>query len=199
MRLRPRPHSMNRAIPFGLRALQFVAALAVLILAAILVKRQVMGSPPATTRFATFTGVVGMLASVIGVWSLVSLYLSPPTPAVFDVLAGLLFLAGGIASALGLYGVDNCNLYDIMLHSPLLNQGSTGSGAGRRYGVVSPNDDESAVFRKLHGNCWRAQLWMILQFVSFGIAVGLVTIGYLQIKRAKLRGAGAGVSRYPAD
>ncbi|KAJ4294729.1 hypothetical protein N0V88_004963 [Collariella sp. IMI 366227] len=187
---------MNRVIPW-LRALQLSAALVVIYLTLKLIQSQVMGTASAITRFASCSGVFGLISAVLGLWSLLSTYLDPLTPVLFDVLAGILFLAGGIASALALYGIDNCNLYDEMLHSPLLNEGSTGSGSDRRYGVVAKHDDESRVFRKLRTNCRRAQVGMTFQFISLAIVTGLLVLAYRQRKRAKAMAVG--VLRYAAD
>ncbi len=70
-------------------------ALTVLALAAAMIRNQVYGSSPVTTRYTTFTGGFGMIVSGIGI---LSVFVSVPAlvPIGLDGLAGLLFLGGGI-------------------------------------------------------------------------------------------------------
>lgn len=80
-----------------------------------------------------------------------------------------------------------------MIGSDLLNRGSISVGSDVRYGIVEPGDDQVAVFNKLRGGCQRGTAEEALQFIAFGVAIGLIGIGYLTWKR----GASMG-SRHPA-
>ena len=70
-------------------------AVTVLALAAAMIRNQVYGSSPVTTRYTTFTGGFGMIVSGIGI---LSVFASVPAlvPIALDGLAGILFLGGGI-------------------------------------------------------------------------------------------------------
>jgi hypothetical protein len=79
-----------------------------------------------------------------------------------------------------------------MLVNKLLNWGTIKSGDNIGYGVWGPNDDDTTVYRRLRGNCQRAQADEVLQFVSFAFALALIGLGYLQMRRG--RGAGGYVA-----
>lgn len=87
------------------------------------------------------------------------------------------------AWAVGLRGVQDCVDGDAMLQNELLNQGSIRRGEDVGYGVVQPGDDEVALYGRLQGNCRRAQADEVLQFIAFGLALGLVGLGYVQMRR----------------
>ncbi|KAK4158247.1 marvel domain-containing protein [Chaetomidium leptoderma] len=178
---------MHRAVPLGLRALQFLIALTVLALAAAMIANQVFDSPAVTIRYSTFTGGFGMIVCGVGIASLFVSFIPALVPIALDGLAGLLFLGGGIAWAIGLRGVDNCTNGGSMLENGLLNQGSVRSGDNVGYGVVRDGDNEAAVYGKLRGNCQRAQADEILQFICFAMAVALAGVGYLQLRRGGSR------------
>ncbi|KAK3307694.1 marvel domain-containing protein [Chaetomium strumarium] len=179
---------MHRAIPLGLRTIQFLIAVTILGLAAAMIRAQVLGSAPTTVRYSTFTGGFGILVGLVGIASLFASFIPDLVPLVLDGLAGLLFLAGGIAWAVGLRGVQSCKDPYRMLQNSLLNWGTIGSGDDTRYGVVRPGDDDKAWYNRLRGNCQRAQADEVLQFISVAFALGLVGLGYLQMRRG--RGAG---------
>ncbi len=96
------------------------------------------------------------------------------------------------AWAIGLKNVENCTSPDGMLYSDLLNQGSVTVGDQTDYGVHYPGDDQMALYNRLRGNCKRAQADEILQFISFGIAVGMMGVGYLAMKRGLSGRSGGG-------
>jgi hypothetical protein len=79
-----------------------------------------------------------------------------------------------------------------MLNNDLLNQGTQQFKDGIGYGVVHPDDDDWSLYKRLRGNCQRAQADEILQFISFAIAAGLVALGYLGMKRGWGGRSGAG-------
>lgn len=75
---------------------QFLIALVVLALAVTLLRAQVYGDVPVTTRYSVFTGGFGMLVGLVGVVSLLASFVPEMVPLVLDGLAALFFLAGGI-------------------------------------------------------------------------------------------------------
>ncbi|GAB1316759.1 hypothetical protein MFIFM68171_06969 [Madurella fahalii] len=183
---------MHRAIPLGVRALQFVLSLTVLAIAADFIKHQVLGDAPVTTRYSTFTGGFGMLVCGVGAAALFVSFIPALVPIALDALMGLFFLAGGIAWAVGLRHTQNCNGLEGMRDSELLNRGSISFGDGVRYGIVEPGDDIVAVFDKLRGACQRGTAEEALQFIAFGVAMGLVGMGYMIWRRGTVG------SRHPA-
>lgn len=184
---------MIRPISLGLRGLYLLMALVVLALAAAMIANQVYGTPPVTTRYCTFTGGFGMIVAGVGVLSTFVSFLPDLVPIVLDGLSGLFFLGGGIAWAYSLKDTANCSNYEQMLYNPLLNQGTISVGGETGYGVISsPEDSPETVINRLKGNCQRAQADEIIQFLCFGLAVGLVAIGLVQQRRN-----GGGTGRRP--
>jgi hypothetical protein len=84
-----------------------------------------------------------------------------------------------------------------MLTNPLLNQGSIQYEDGTSYGVWGDNDSPEDVLKKLRGNCQRAQADQILQAISFGMALALVGMAYMQIRKGGMS-RGGGSSAYVA-
>jgi hypothetical protein len=74
-----------------------------------------------------------------------------------------------------------------MLLNDLLNRGRIGSGDDARYGVIGLDDDENAVFRKLQSTCQRARADEVLEFIAFAMAIGLVGLSYLMMRRGSGR------------
>ncbi|AEO70951.1 06bdf356-a8e0-4154-8eca-9029144a05ed [Thermothielavioides terrestris] len=185
---------MNRAVGLGLRALQILIGATILGIAASLIANQVVGDSPVTTRYATFTGGFGMMVGLVGVASLLASFIPEVVPLALDGLAALLFLAGGIAWAVGLRNLDNCNNYQNMLQNGLLNEGTLDVDGQTLYGVITPGHEDEAP-GKLRGNCQRATADEALQFISFGLALALVGFGFLQVRRG---GKGGGVGVYVA-
>lgn len=73
-------------------------ALTILALAADLIRKQVIGSAPVTTRYTTFTGGFGMIVCGVTIASFFLSFLPGVVAMGLDALAGLLFLGGGIVS-----------------------------------------------------------------------------------------------------
>ncbi|KAK4130507.1 hypothetical protein BT67DRAFT_215008 [Trichocladium antarcticum] len=182
---------MHRAISLGLRAVQFLIAVTILGLSAAMIAAQVHGGVPVTIRYSTFTGGFGMLVGLVGIAALFASFIPEIVPMALDGIAGLLFLAGGIAWAVGLGNTDNCKSGDDMLTNGLLNWGSVKAGDQTNYGVYQPNDSAKSLYGRLRANCQRAQADEVLQFISFAVALGLVGLGYLQMRKGgRVRGGG---------
>jgi hypothetical protein len=79
-----------------------------------------------------------------------------------------------------------------MLNNPLLNQGSVQFKNGVSYGVWGDDDSPEDVFKKLRGNCQRGQADQILQSLGFGLALALVGMAYMQIRKGGMSRGGSG-------
>lgn len=94
------------------------------------------------------------------------------------------------AIAITLRHTNNCREGEAMLENGMLNRGKVSVGKDAAYGVWRDAKDDEDVFNILHGNCKRAQADEILSFISFAVAVALVGIGYLQMRRGNGRSGG---------
>ncbi|PLB48535.1 hypothetical protein P170DRAFT_465849 [Aspergillus steynii IBT 23096] len=88
------------------RAFQLLFAIIVLGLSVALAKGQSVGSAPAITGYAAFTGGLGIVASLVGVAAFFISSLDGLISWAVDGLASLVFLAGGIAYAVILKDAD---------------------------------------------------------------------------------------------
>ncbi|PSR77218.1 membrane-associating domain-domain-containing protein [Coniella lustricola] len=175
------------------RALQMLFAIVVVGLSATFMKDQHVGSVPVTTRYSVFVGAFGM---IIGSLGLVALWLDGiPSiiPMAADAIAALLFLAGGIAWAVGMKG-QSCTeaslkkLYD----NALLNQGCNSNLSPNNYGpycyIAGDQSEEGWPLTNLwpspmKGVCQKAFSNESFLFLGFGAAVILVGLGFLMMKR----------------
>ncbi|KAK3687223.1 marvel domain-containing protein [Podospora appendiculata] len=178
---------MLSTIAFGLRGLQFVFAIVILGLAVTLFKQQVYGSAPTTTTYSIFTGAFGIIVAVAGVAGLLVDAIPSIVNLVLDGVLGILFLGGGIAWAVGLKGI-NCKSQETqnaqsMLFNGLLNQGSTDAGHGNYYGVADGATTPEEIFDRLTSNCQKAMADEVVQFISFGLAIGLVVVTFLNRRK----------------
>lgn len=105
---------MLSAVALGLRALQvchtylhpqteklthhnqLIFSIVVLGIAATLIKNQVYGSSPTTTRFSTFTGGFGIIVAALGTAGLFITAIPELVVLGVDAICGFLFAAGGI-------------------------------------------------------------------------------------------------------
>ncbi|KAK3324772.1 marvel domain-containing protein [Cercophora scortea] len=178
---------MLSTVAFGLRGIQFVFAIVVLGLAVTLFKQQVYGSAPTTTTYSIFTGAFGIIVAVAGVAGLLVEAIPSIVNMALDAVMGILFLGGGIAWAVGLKGI-NCKLQETqnaqsMLFNGLLNEGTTDFGHGIDYGVTDGATSEQEIFDRLSSNCQKALADEVVQFISFGLAIGLVVLTFLSRKK----------------
>ncbi|KAL2266862.1 hypothetical protein VTJ83DRAFT_4139 [Remersonia thermophila] len=183
-----------KPISLGFRVLEFLMALTVLALAADFIRKQVLGSAPVTTRYTTFTGGFGMIVCGVTAASVRFSFIPGLVALGLDALAGLFFLGGGIAWAYGLRNVDGCTNDLNMLNNHLLNRGSVQVGDETGYGIVEPGDDKDpgALYRRLRGNCQRAQAVEILQFLCFGVATFLAVAGFYMVRQGMTGGSRRG-------
>jgi hypothetical protein len=128
----PRPARLPGARPSAvpestLTPPQLLFGAVILGLSITLAKGQTRGyKVPATTGYGSFCGAFALVAALIGI----AAALAPAVPDIVswavDGLAALLLVAGGIAFAVGLKGV-NCGLYDItMAFNDIINCGFKG-------------------------------------------------------------------------
>jgi len=162
-----------------LRSVQAVFAAVVLGLAAAIVKDQIVGSNP-TVSYAAFTGGFGMIAAFVGFAALFIEPLSGLVMSAVDALASLLFLAGGIAIAVKLRGI-NCSSksqlnWANMSYNDMLNGGCLKVQGEKRCAYA---DDRG----KLMSRCKEVQADSIFQFFSFLICISCAVLALLAMKR----------------
>ncbi|KAK3319219.1 marvel domain-containing protein [Apodospora peruviana] len=175
---------MISAITLGLRALQLLFSVVILGLAVTLIKGQVIDDAPVTTKYASFTGGFGIIVCALGVASLWVSAIPDLVVLGIDALAGIFFAAGGIAWAIGLRGIQCTNeeQFDKLLDNGLLNQGSVTVNGGTAYGVYKDDTSGEAAWKKLSSNCQKGLADEVFQFLTFGLAVGLLALGYVRMK-----------------
>ncbi|KAK3353687.1 marvel domain-containing protein [Lasiosphaeria hispida] len=188
---------MLAGVSIGFRAIQFIFSVVVLGLAVTLIKAQVYDSAPVTTKYSSFTGGFGILVAAIGVAGLFFDAIPDIVNLALDALAGLLFAAGGIAWAIGIKGISCTSEYDAdkMLGNGLLNLGTVSAGGQTGYGVGAISDTAEEVFGHLKSNCQKGFADEIISFLSFGVAAGLVGLGYVRMRKG---GGSSGAGRYVA-
>jgi len=163
------------------RAFQFLFAIIVLGLSATLAKGQVQGSVPATIGYGSFTGGLGFLAAAVGFAALFVGFLDGIISWALDGLAGVAFLAGGIAFAVGLRGTD-CSDINTTVNNSLLN------------GVCSDNncdgDSVGQIEQKIQSRCTSAKADAAFMFLGF-IFCMFVIAGSMFFSRNKRNQSGS--------
>ncbi|EFQ33323.1 hypothetical protein CGRA01v4_06960 [Colletotrichum graminicola] len=158
-------------------SLQGIMAIVVLGLSVDLVKGQIIGDAPTTTRYGTFTGGFGLAVAILG---LVSAYIDA-IPALIvmaaDALSGLLLLGGGIAFAIGLRGVtcetpNSQDELDLQWSNELINGGSVKYEGDDKVGDKMTQD-------RLVDNCKKATADQAMQFVTFGFVITTIVLVFL--------------------
>ncbi|KAJ5551243.1 hypothetical protein N7535_000814 [Penicillium sp. DV-2018c] len=105
-----------------IRVFQLIFTIVVLAVSVKLAKGQEIGSVPAETGYAAFTGAIGILAGIVGIAALFVDSLDGLIAMVFDGVSGLALLVGGIIFAVRLHGT-NCSDYYTTFDNILLNGG----------------------------------------------------------------------------
>lgn len=161
------------------RAFQSLFAIIVLGLSATLAKGQVQGSVPATIGYGSFTGGLGFLAAAVGFAALFVGFLDGIISWALDGLAGVAFLAGGIAFAVGLHGTD-CSDISTTMNNSLLN-------------VCSDNncgDSVGQFEQKIQSRCTSAKADAAFMFLGF-IFCMFVIAGSMFFSRNKRNQSGS--------
>ncbi len=183
------PHSISKQTSSNPPP-QILFAITILGLYITLAKGQIYDSIPVTTRYNSFTGGFGIIVGALGLAGLFIDAISDLIIIAVDAVAGILLLAGGIAWAVGIKGIS-CGdpaSYPSMLENGLLNQGKM----GEYYGVFQLDgvDTGEAAFYKLKATCEKGFAAEIIQFLSFGILISLVGVGYIRMRSGGKSGAG---------
>ncbi|KAK5135799.1 hypothetical protein LTR08_004626 [Meristemomyces frigidus] len=97
---------VNKTTAFVLRSFQIIFGVTVLGLSVHAINWQRIGNAPATTYYTAFAGAFGMLTALIGTVAMFIGAVPDRIVAIVDTLASFLFLAGGIAFAVGLEGIS---------------------------------------------------------------------------------------------
>ncbi|KAH8912760.1 hypothetical protein BR93DRAFT_922724 [Coniochaeta sp. PMI_546] len=186
---------MLAPISIGFRALQLLMAAVVVGLSVTLLKGQVYGTTPTTTRYSVFTGAFGMIVAFLGLICLFISAIPAIVPMILDSLAGILLVAGGIAWAVGLKGIKcdedhGTQMYD----NGLLNEGCVSADDGSPYcGVLVGADPNSRqAFDRINTRCKYAMSDEIIQFILFAVCAILLFLGFLIMRKGK----GGGRGRY---
>jgi hypothetical protein len=161
-----------------------------------LLKGQVFGATPTTTRYSVFTGAFGMIVAFLGLICLFISAIPAIVPMALDTLAGLLLVAGGIAWAVGLKGIKcDENHGTAMYLNGLLNEGCQPAQkkgdspyCGVAVGVTDPESKEP--FNRLNTRCKYAMSDEIIQFILFAVCIILLCLGFLIMRKG--RGGGRG-------
>ncbi|KAK0645472.1 marvel domain-containing protein [Cercophora newfieldiana] len=178
---------MLAGVAIGLRVFQLIFAIAILGLAVTLVKAQVYGNAPTTTKYSTFTGGFGTFAAVVGALGLFLESIPDLLNIALDALSAVFFLAGGIAWAIGFQGIicksdaseENARK---MIENPLMNMGKN----GQRYGWWDAGNSDDEREKILLSSCQKGFSDEILQFIACGIGLGLIGVGYVRMRRGGL-------------
>ncbi|GKT43686.1 uncharacterized protein ColSpa_03867 [Colletotrichum spaethianum] len=162
-------------------------AIVVIGLSVDLVKGQVVGDAPTTTKYGTFAGGFGLAVAILGLASAFIDAIPALVVMAADALSGLLLLGGGIAFAIGLRGVT-CDPktqeeYDMLSDNVLLN-----GGAVR---VKRSTAREEMTMGRLMDNCKKATADQAMQFVTFGFAMATVVFVFLVWKNGRGSRGGA--------
>ncbi|KAK4185943.1 marvel domain-containing protein [Podospora australis] len=184
---------MQKAI-LALRGLQFVFSVVVLGLAVTLIKGQVYGSSPTTTKYSSFTGAFGIIVAGFGAAAAFffdsTSWISGKTVLVMglDAVSGLLFLAGGIAWAVALKDTQGCSAdSSVLLLNDFINQGRT---EDNQFGVIPDGErDAKTIEGRLKSNCEKAIADQSIQFVSFAICIVLLGLGFWNWRRVRKGGS----------
>jgi len=105
-----------------LRAFQLLFAIVILGVSVNLAKGQHIGMVPIRTGLSAAAGALGMLASLVGIAAIVLSSIPEIVTWGLDGIAGIVFLAGGIADAIGIGGTT-CSTWKSTSNNDLLNGG----------------------------------------------------------------------------
>jgi predicted RND superfamily exporter protein len=165
----------------------------VLGLSVTLLKGQVYGETPTTTRYSVFTGAFAMIVAFVGLICLFVSAVPSIVPMALDALIGVLLLAGGIAWAVGLKGISCDEAHGAKMYlNGLLNEGclpSEKKGQAPACGVIG-NDNGEGAFGRLNTRCKYAMSDEIMQFILFLICGILLFLGFLIMRKGKGGGRG---------
>ncbi|PYI04647.1 hypothetical protein BO78DRAFT_471125 [Aspergillus sclerotiicarbonarius CBS 121057] len=164
---------MNPLIIAILRGFQFIFSIIVLGISVSLAKGQRIGSAPAATGYAAFTGGLGTLASLIGAAGIFIESLQALITWAVDGLAGLAFVAGGITYAILLRGTS-CSNYASTWDNAIISGGCTKIDKEKVCGYT-PGKSKS--------RCTSAQADTAFMFLGFVVCVGVCGMIFLRKRK----------------
>jgi hypothetical protein len=132
---------------------------------------------PATSTYDAVTGGWAMLVALIGFASLFVEFLQGIIMMAFDTLAALLFVAGGIATAIGLHGIS-CNDGVELVRNGLVNGGCHNADKWPDH----PSEVNCYYFTdgdKIVSRCKMNQADTAFMFLGFAVCAGLVAHTFL--------------------
>ncbi|KAK0712292.1 marvel domain-containing protein [Apiosordaria backusii] len=176
------------------RALQLLLSITILALTLAFLKAQVYGDPPTTTKFTVFVASFTIFISVVNLigtvwWTWLEDLLPVIVLLGLDGVAALLYIAAGIAWAVGLKDTGSCSDEDGMYLNPLFNGGTRDYEGNPLIGLRQPDDTPDSLLGKLQGLCHRATANQSLMFVV-GVVFcgGLVGLRWWRHKRGAQKG-----------
>ncbi|KAK1595275.1 marvel domain-containing protein [Colletotrichum navitas] len=154
-------------------------AIVVLGLSVDLVKGQLLGDAPTTTKYGTFTGGFGLAVAILGLASAFIDAIPALVVMAADALSGLLLLGGGIAFAIGLRGVTCDATNDLeklkaQYQNVLINAGAA-KVTGERYMFTHRQMSTD----RLLSNCKKATADQAMQFVTLGFVISTIVLLFL--------------------
>ncbi|KAK1983828.1 marvel domain-containing protein, partial [Colletotrichum cereale] len=164
-----------------------IMAIVVLGLSVDLVKGQLLGDAPTTTKYGTFTGGFGLAVAILGLASAFVDAVPALVVMTADALSGLLLLGGGIAFAIGLRGVTcdpktkdevNALMYNVLINGGAVDQDGN---------IQHPDMTDGLLL----GNCKKATADQAMQFVTFGLAMTTIVLVFLVWKNDRGSKGGA--------
>jgi len=161
----------------GLRFFQLIFCAVVLGLSISLAKGQGPKSEgfsavPATTGYSAFAGAFGLIAGIVGVAALFVDSLNGIITWALDAVAAVFLLAGGIAMAVGLRGVNCTKTKDNSAtgYNPILNCGSTKKGKDTFFGCDA---------NQILSRCKMARADDVFMFLAFLVGLGALASSFL--------------------
>nr|POE49151.1 hypothetical protein CFP56_32301 [Quercus suber] len=172
------------------RIFQIIFGIIVLALSIDAIKWQVYGSAPATTGYGAFTGAFCILIGLIGCVAIFVEALPGLIVAAADGLAAILLLAGGIAFAVQIRGV-NCGKSDEDVLSMglnfLMNGGCRGKGDDETCGFAADADSTADALSTLLSHCHTVEADTAFLFLGFVACIGAAVLCLMAGRRGGAR------------
>ncbi|KAJ9150418.1 hypothetical protein NKR23_g3686 [Pleurostoma richardsiae] len=175
------------------RAFQIIFGAVILGISVTLIKAQVYGDAPVTTKYSAFCGAFAIFVGLTGLLLLFVESIPFVIALGIDALGTVLLLAAGIAWAVGLRGV-NCNLgshdderWVNLFKCSLINEGRKGDNVGVGFGKST-----GEAFNAVKANCQRARVGEVFCFLSVGFLLALLFLSWVLTRKRR------GGSRYVA-
>lgn len=79
----------------------------------------------------------------------------------------------------------------------LINQGTLdvpGENGGQAYGVMDGTSDPFVIADRLSSNCKKGLADEVFQFLCFALAIGIIVLGYIRMRKGGKTGGGSYVA-----